>query len=36
MSGAYNRNFTVWFIFSTCTFVLNAVKEPGILEGGVR
>ena len=20
----------IWFIFSTCTFVLNAVKEPGI------
>ena len=23
-----------WYIFPTCTFVLNAVKEPGSLGGG--
>ena len=29
----------IWYIFPTCTFVLNAVKEPGIFfwggEGGL-
>ena len=24
----------MWFIFSTRTFVLNAVKEPGLFGGG--
>ena len=24
----------IWYIFSTRTFVLNAIKEPGILLGG--